>query len=297
MYSHVSANKRKTILLILSFILFVGIIGWIFSQAMDSFGLTIGVLVGATIYAFIGYYASARIALSLSGAKEITSADVPRLYKTVENLSITSGLPMPKVYIIDDPAPNAFATGRDPQHAAIAATTGLLDSLTDTELQGVIAHEMSHIGNYDIRVMGVVLVLVTVIAVVSDIFMRMLWFRDSDSRSSANGVFLAIGVVAAIIAPLIAMLLKLAVSRKREYLADASGALLTRYPEGLASALEKIGAYNRPMQRASSATAHLFFANPLKNKHGEAGGFAQLFSTHPPVSERVRRLRDMGDQL
>lgn len=297
MYSQVDANKRKTILLILSFILFVGAIGWVFAQAMDSFGLTIGVLIGALIYAFIGYYASAQIALSLSGAKEITKADLPRLWRTVENLSITSGLPMPKVYIIEDAAPNAFATGRDPEHAAVAATTGLLDMLDDNELQGVIAHEMSHIGNYDIRVMGVVLVLVTVIAVISDVFMRMLWFRDSDSRSSANGIFLAIGVVAAIIAPLIAMLLKLAVSRKREYLADASGALLTRYPEGLASALEKIGSYNHPMRRASSATAHLFFANPLKNNRGEESGFAHLFSTHPPIGERVKRLRNMGDEL
>ncbi len=297
MYSQVSANKQKTMLLIVSFILLVGLIGWLFAQALDNFGLTIGVLVGAVIYAFIGYYASAQIALSLSGAKEITKADVPRLWRTVENLSITSGLPMPKVYIIDDPAPNAFATGRDPQHAAVAATTGLLDSLSDTELQGVIAHEMSHIGNYDIRVMGVVLVLVTVIAVISDVFMRMLWFRDSDSRSSANGIFLAIGVVTAIIAPLIGTLLKLAVSRKREYLADASGVLLTRYPEGLASALEKIGRYNRPMRRASTATAHLFFANPLRNRAGQEGGFAQLFSTHPPLSERVKRLRDMGGEL
>lgn len=297
MYSQVASNKRKTLLLILSFVVFVGLIGWVFAQALDNFGLTIGVLIGAVIYAFIGYYASARIALSLSGAKEISSKDQPRLWRTVENLSITAGLPMPKVYIIDDPAPNAFATGRDPQHAAVAASTGLLDMLDDTELQGVMAHELSHVGNYDIRVMGVVLVLVTVIAVISDIFMRMMWFRDSDSRGNGNAIFLAIGLLAAVIAPLIAMFLKLSVSRGREYLADASGALLTRYPEGLASALEKIGSYNRPMRHASSATAHLFFANPLKNRRGEESGFAHLFSTHPPIAERVRRLRDMGDEL
>lgn len=296
MYGEVAANKRKTLLLIVSFVVFVSVLGWIFSQALDSFGLTVGVLIGSIIYAAIGYFASDKIALSLSGAKPITKDDYPHLWRAVENLSITAGLPMPKVYIIEDNAPNAFATGRDPKHAAVAATTGLLESLDQTELEGVIAHELSHIGNYDIRVMGVVLVLVTVIAFLSDIFMRMLWFRDSDNRGS-NPVFLALGVLAAVIAPLVAMLLKLAVSRKREYLADASGVLLTRYPEGLAAALEKIGSYARPMRRASASTAHLFFANPLRGRHGETGGIAALFSTHPPIAERIERLREMGNKL
>lgn len=297
MYSGVESNKRKTWLLIASFIVFVSLIGWVFSRFVGSFGLTIGVLIGATVYAIVGYFASAKVALSLSGAKSISKGDYPRLWRTVENLSITSGLPMPMVYIIDDPAPNAFATGRDPDHAAVAATTGLLDILDDSELEGVMAHELSHVGNYDIRLMGVVLVLVTVIALLSDIFMRMIWFRGSNSREGNNPAIIAIGVVAVIIAPIVAGLLKLAVSRKREYLADASGVLLTRYPDGLATALEKIGAYNKPMRHASSSTAHLFFANPLKNKQGNEKGFAHLFSTHPPIADRVERLREMGGKL
>jgi heat shock protein HtpX len=297
MYSHVEANKRKTVLLIVAFLLLTGLLGWLISYVLDGPGITLGVIVGATIYAIFGYFASAKIALALSRAQEIQKKDNPRLWRTVENLSITSGLPMPKVYIIDDPAPNAFATGRDPQHAAVAASTGLLDLLDDTELEGVIAHELSHVGNYDIRVMGVVLVFVTIIAFVSDIFLRMLWWRGDDSEGGGNAILVLIGIVMALIAPLVAMLLKLAVSRKREYLADASGALLTRYPEGLASALEKIGAYSRPMRHASSATAHLFFANPLRSRGGSERGWAHLFSTHPPIAERVRILRDMGKAL
>lgn len=297
MYTQVEANKQKTLLFIGMFILLTAGLGWIFGQALGDNKILLGVIIGSLIYALIGYYASASIALSLSGAHKITKRDNPRLWRTVENLSITAGLPMPRVYIIDDPAPNAFATGRDPLHAAVAATTGLLEKLDDHELEGVIAHELSHVGNYDIRLMGIVLVLVTVIAVMSDVFLRMRWWRDSDSKGSLGAIMLAAGLIAAIIAPLVAMLLKLAVSRKREYLADASGVLLTRYPEGLASALEKIAAYDKPMRHASSTTAHLFISNPLKTRAGQPTGMAALFSTHPPIMERVKILREMGHQL
>lgn len=296
MYTQIDANKRKTIFLVIAFLILTIGLGWLFGKALGNDGIAIGVLIGAIIYASFGYFASAQIALALSGAREITKADNPRLWRTVENLSIAAGLPMPRVYMIDDPAPNAFATGRDPAHSAVAATAGLVEMMSDQELEGVIAHELSHVGNYDIRVMGVVLVLVTIVAVVSDIFLRMMWFRDNRDNS-AGGLLILLGILAAVIAPLVAMLLKLAVSRKREYLADASGALLTRYPEGLASALEKIGAYDRPMRHASTATAHLFIANPLKTEKGKPSGFSALFSTHPPVHERVRILRDMGRSL
>lgn len=292
MYTQIAANKRKTLLLMLSFVFFVGLIGYIFSRAYEAPSLATAVIIGALVYAVIGYFASAKIALAMTGAKPIEQKDNPRLYRIVENLSITAGLPMPKVYIIDDPAPNAFATGRKPDKAVVAATTGILDMLDDPELEGVMAHEMSHVGNYDIRLMGIVLVLVSVIAIVSDIFIRMTWFSDN-RREGNNQIFIILGIVAAILAPLVATLLKLAVSRKREYLADASGALLTRYPAGLASALRKIDSYKHPMKRAGSSTAHLFFSNPLK-KGDKQAGFATLFSTHPPAAERIARLEQMG---
>lgn len=297
MYSQVDANKRKTVLLIFSFMLIIGALGFIFSEAYGTPGMFYAVLGFSVVYAFFGYYFSSKIALGLTGAKPISKDQNPRLFRIVENTSITAGLPMPDVYIIDDPAPNAFATGRDPNHAAVAATTGILDLLDDSELEGVMAHEMSHVGNYDIRVMGIVIVLVTIISLITDMFLRMTWFgggRDSDNNGSAGAIFAVVGIVAAVLAPLIAAMLRLAVSRKREYLADASGVLLTRYPEGLASALEKIGAYSRPMRRANSSTAHLFISNPLKDKQGgDKKGFAHLFSTHPPISERVKLLRNM----
>lgn len=297
MYSQVAANKRKTVFLVLLFILLTAVLGWVISLVQNSPGLFVGILVFATIYALVGYYASAKIALGLTGAKPITKREAPELYRIVENLAITAGLPLPAVYIINDPAPNAFATGRNPQHAAVAVTTGLLELLTDEELEGVIAHELSHVGNYDIRVMALVLVLVTIIIYVSDFFLRISFWGggDSDNRQS-NALAAVVAIALAIVAPLVATLLKLAVSRKREYLADASGALLTRYPDGLASALTKIGSYKQGMRHANSATAHLFFANPLKGKVG-GGWLAGLFSTHPPVEERVKRLRNMGQEL
>jgi heat shock protein HtpX len=246
----------------------------------------------AIAYAVFSYFSGAKMALALSGAEPIAKSDAPELYRTVENLAIAAGLPTPAIYIIDDPAPNAFATGRDPSHAHVAVTRGLLTIMDDQELEGVIAHELSHVGNYDIRLMAVVLALVTVVSLISHFFMRVSFWGGDDNNNN-NQFAMIVGLVAALVAPLVAMLLQLAVSRKREYLADASGALLTRYPEGLASALEKISTYSKPMQHASTATAHLFIASPLAGSKGLGGSIAGLFSTHPPIDERIARLEAM----
>jgi heat shock protein HtpX len=290
MYSQIAANKRKTILLMIIFILLTAGLGWIFAQYMGEPLLTPYVLIGAGVYVFITYLAGSKMALAVNGAREIEKKDNPRLWRIVENLAITEGLPMPKVCIMDDPSPNAFATGRAPHHAVVCATTGLLNMMDDNELQGVMAHELGHVKNYDIRVSMVAFALVAVISILADIMIRMTWFRGSDNRNN-NGVFMLIGIVAAILAPLIAMMIQMAISRKREYLADATGALATRYPEGLARALEKIGAYGQPTQKQNTSTAHLFFANPLK------GSFSKMFSTHPPIEDRVARLRKMETQV
>ena len=237
------------------------------------------------------YFLAAKIALGVNGAKEIAKRDNPRLYRIVENLAITNGMPMPKVYVIDDPAPNAFATGRDPKHAHVAATSGILEIMDDRELEAVMAHELGHVKNLDIRVMMIVFGLVSAIGLIADLFLRMMWFSSDDNRSSSP-IFMILGIVAALITPFIAMLVQLAVSRQREYLADATGAMTTRDPEGLATALEKIGQYGSGLRRQNSSTAHLFFANPLKG-----ASIAKLFSTHPPVEERVARLRAMGNKF
>ncbi len=286
MYGEVSSNKRKTVLLMAVFGLLVGGMSLLASMYFSEPLITPFILIGAGIYAFITYYAGSRMALSINRAKEIKKSDNPRLWRIVENLSITAGMPMPKVFIMDDPAPNAFATGRDPQHAVVAATTGLLDMMTDSELEGVMAHELGHVKNYDIRVSMVAFALVAVIGILADIMLRVAWFRDDDD---VPPIVLVFGIIGAILAPLIATLIQLAISRKREYLADASGALTTRHPEALASALSKIGQYGGQMKRANSSTAHLFFANPLKKS-----SIASLFSTHPPVAERIKRLGSMG---
>lgn len=286
MYSAIAANKRNTVIIMVLFVLLITGLGWIFSEVYGSTGIFWGTLVGSGIYALIQYFAAAKIALAVNGAQEIQKRDNPLLYNTVENLVITNGMPMPKVYIIDDPAPNAFATGRDPEHAAVAATTGLLAIMDKAELEGVIAHELGHVKNYDIRVMMIVFGLVSAIGLLADIFMRMLWFRDSDE--APHPAVLVVGIVAAILAPVVALIVQLAVSRQREYLADATGAMTTRHPEGLASALEKLKSVSTATRRQNSSTAHLFFANPLKS-----GGIAGLFSTHPPLEERIARLRNM----
>jgi len=299
MYSQIAANKRKTWLLIFVFILVAFATAYFAGLYYGDFTITIGITIGAFIYAVFGYFSSAKVALSLSGAKPISKTDNPRVYRMVENLVISVGMPMPKIYIIDDPAPNAFATGRNPENSHIAFTTGILEILDDKELQGVAAHELSHVQNYDIRVMSTVMVLVVVIGLISDIFLRMMWFGGGRNRDDNGGnAFALLGIVAMILAPVVAGLIKMAVSRRREYLADASGALMTRYPDGLASALAKISVNSRPMKRANTSTAHLFLDNPKESsKKGESLSFSGLFSTHPPIAERIKRLGEMGSQL
>lgn len=291
MYGAIAKNKRNTVLIMALFIGLISAIGYFVSLYFGDSSITLWVVIGALIYSLIQYYAAGKLAVAMTGAQEIQKRDNPRLYRIVENLAITTGMPTPKIYVIDDPAPNAFATGRDPKHAIVAATTGIMDIMDDQELEAVMAHEMGHVQNYDIRVSMIAFGLVSAIALLSDIVLRVLIFGDSDKRN-INPVIIGVGIVAIILAPIAAALIQFAISRQREYLADATGAMTTRYPEGLARALEKIGQYGRPMQKQNSSTAHLFFANPLKKSF-----VSGLFSTHPPVEERVARLRNMGDKL
>lgn len=279
------------------FVVFFLTVSYFLGRALG-YGLSFAgiMLIISGLISFISYYNSDKIVLSMSGAKPADKKSYRELYTTVENLSIASGLAMPRVYVIEDPSPNAFATGRDPKHAAVAATTGLLTKLKDAELEGVIAHELSHVKNYDTRLMGVVAILVGSIAILADVFMRSLWLggRNNDRRSG-NQIFLLIGIIAAIIAPIAAMLIQLAVSRRREYLADADGALLTRYPDGLADALSKIAADQTPLKHAHTGTAHLYIENPYKSDSKVAKGnwLVNLFSTHPLVDDRIKILRAM----
>ncbi len=291
MYSAIAANKRKTYIIMTLFVAVIAGLGWAYSQIMggDVPTITIGVLIGALIYTLISYYSASKIALAVNGAQKIEQSDNPRLYRIVENIAITEGMPMPDVYIMHDSAPNAFATGRDPNHASVCATTGLLEIMNDSELQGVMAHEMGHIKNYDIRVSMIAFAMVAVIGLLADILLRMTFFSNNNNRNSGQ-IGLLLGIAGAILAPIAATLIQLAISRQREYLADATGVMSTRYPEGLASALEKIGAHGSALKsHQNSSTAHLFFANPLKGK-----SIANLFSTHPPIDDRVARIREMG---
>lgn len=291
MYSAIAANKRNTVIFMIVFLVLIAGLAYVFAQFYQSLSIFWWTLGVSLIYVLIQYFVADKLALAMNGAQEITKNDNPRLYRMVENLAIATGLPMPKVYIIDDQAPNAFATGRDPQHASVAATTGLLDIMDDNELEGVIAHELGHIQNYDIRVMMIVFGLVSVIGLIADMFFRMMWFTNSDNRPS-NPVIMVVAIAAIVLAPIVALLVQLAVSRQREYLADATGAHTTRYPEGLASALAKLEQHSTVLKRQNSSTAHLFFANPLKGK-----GIANLFSTHPPISERIARLQHIGTEM
>lgn len=275
------------------FVVFITTLVYVMSKAL---GLSVISVTGlsliiAGIMSIGSFYYSDKLVIATSGAKQIKKEEYPKYYRTVENLAIASGLPLPKIYIIEDRSPNAFATGRDPKHAVVAASTGLLDIMNDTELEGVIAHELSHIKNYDIRLAGVIAVLVGFVAILSDLFIRMTFFRDSDNNKG-NAIFLVIAIVLAILSPIAASLIHLAVSRKRELLADASGVLLTRYPEGLASALEKLKNDHTPPKAASNATAHLFIENPFDNKKVK-NMFTGLFNTHPPLEERIKILRSM----
>lgn len=294
MYTAISSNKRKTVLLVAVFIAFIASLGYVFGVVSDSPGMLYFFGIGALVYSIVTYFLSAKIALGISGAKEVKKADAPELYRLVENLSITAGLPMPKVYIINDPSPNAFATGRDPKHAAVAVTTGLLERLEKDELEGVMAHEMAHVGNYDIRLMSVVTALVSIVSIVSDFFLHISLFGGDDDNP--NPLMIVVGIALALIAPLIALVIQLAISRRREYLADATAVQLTRYPDGLAKALEKIS-HSQPMHRTSSATAHLYIANPLGGGRGLGARVTGLLSTHPPIDDRISRLRGMGDQV
>ena len=267
-------------------------LGWIFSYIYGAPEILYGVALFSIVMNIIAYWNSASIALAMSGAKPIARQGNEYVYRMVENLCITAGLPLPKMYIIESPQINAFATGRDPKHAAIAVTRGAIEKLQNEELEGVLAHELSHVGNRDILVATVAVVLAGLIAVLADIILRMNLFRDNNRERGGNAIVLAIAVIAMVLAPIAAMLIQLAISRKREYLADASGALLTRYPEGLAFALEKIGADQQPMRAAHASTAHLFISNPFKGKE-KSSWFTKLFMTHPPLEDRIRILRGM----
>lgn len=296
-YAQISSNKRKTALLLGAFLIVIILLGFVFSQAYSSPGILYLAVIFSVGYSLISYYFSANITLAISRAKAIDAQSAPDLYKLVENLAIAAGLPTPKIYVINDTALNAFSTGRNPQTAAIVFTTGILQKLNKTELEGVAAHELSHVGNYDIRLMTLIVVLVGVLTLLGDFFLRFSFFgRRGRSRDNgqAQAVFLLIGIILALLSPVIATLIQLAISRKREFLADASGALLTRYPTGLADALNKISQDAEPLEAANKATAHLYIANPLKNHEGHITWFAKLFDTHPPIEERIKRLREMG---
>jgi heat shock protein HtpX len=295
LYSRQSSNVTKTWLLMAVFLAVIVALGYFFSVYYDNPGIFYFAFLFSLFMNVLSYWFSDSISLSLSHARPASREEFFDLYTVTENLSITAGLPMPKLYVIDDPAPNAFATGRNKNHAAVAATTGLLQRLDRTELEGVIAHELSHIGNKDTLLMTTVVVLVGLVSILSDIFLRSSMFRSRDNEDRGGGALVLVGVVLAILSPIIATLIKLAISRKREFLADASGALLTRYPEGLASALRKISSYGHPMQTARTATAHLFIANPFgadseENKEEKVSWIAKLFMTHPPVQERISAL-------
>jgi len=293
MYSAIAANKRNTVIIMAVFVGLIGAVGWAISYLNGDRSIAYWVIAVAAIYALIQYFVASKLALALNGATEIEKKDNPRFYRIVENLTIATGMPMPKVYIIDDPAPNAFATGRDPQHAVVAATSGMLDIMNDRELEAVMAHEISHVRNYDIRVSMIAFGLVSAIGILSDIALRMMFFGgDRRNNDNNNPIVMVIGIVLIILAPIIAAMIQMAISRQREYLADASGVMATRDSEGLADALEKLQQFGRPLRRQNTASAHLFFSNPLK-----PGGFSKLFSTHPPLEDRIARLRQNANKF
>lgn len=300
MYRAIARNKRNTVFIILIFFVIIGGLGWLanYVYGRSGYGIFIAVLVIATAYALIQYFAAGRQAVAMSGGVPIEKADNPRLWNVVENLSITTGTPMPKVYVVNDPAPNAFATGRDPDHAIVAATTGLLELMDDAELEGVMAHELGHVRNYDIRVSMIVFGLVVAVGFIADMFMRMAFFgaiggrNNNNSGGGGNPVIIIGGLIAMIVAPLVATLVQLAVSRQREYLADATGAFTTRHPDALASALGKLGEYGRPLRKQNSSMSHLWIADPLK-----PGMLSKLFSTHPAIPDRIERLKKIGQSF
>jgi heat shock protein HtpX len=296
-YQQVDHNKRESALIMFLFVVFVVGAVWLMTKAFGYSPAVAGwALVFSGLTSFASYYYSDRIILSLSGAKPATRQEHFNFYTSTENLCMAAGLPMPKLYVIEDSAMNAFATGRDPKHAVVCATTGILARLDRTELEGVIAHELSHIKNYDIRLMSIVTVLVGIVTLLADWLLRMSWLggnrgRDRESNGQLGAILMIAGMALAFLSPIIATLIKLAVSRKREFLADASAAAITKYPEGLARALEKLAGDKEPLEAANKATAHLYITNPLKNSHSAIGWFSSLFATHPPIEQRIKALR------
>jgi heat shock protein HtpX len=298
-YSAIARNKRNTVLIVLVFLLIIGALGFLGGYLAGNVSIGVIVLVVALGYALVQYFAAGRQATAIAGGIEIDRNTEPRLWRTVENLAIATGMPMPRVFVIEDPSPNAFATGRDPDHAIVAATTGLLAIMDDQELQGVMAHELGHVRNYDIRVSTMVFGLVVAVGLIADVLLRISIFsglaggrnRNNDNGGT-NPILLIAGLVAVIVAPIAAAGVQAAVSRQREYLADATGAMTTRHPEGLARALEKLGAYGRPMQTQNSSMAHLWIADPMR-----PGLMDRLFSTHPPLPDRIARLRGSLDRF
>lgn len=292
MYKQIAANKRNTIFIMVGFVLFIAAIGAAFAYFFHDWWISVWVVVIALIYAVVQYFAAGSLAVAMTGAREIKKRDNPRLYNTVENLAITAGLPMPKVYIINDAAPNAFATGRDPEHAIVAATTGLLDIMDNKELTAVMAHELSHVKNYDIRVSMITFGLVCIVGFISDLGIRMMWLTSDHDNEDSSPVGLIVIVLTSILAPIVASIAQMAVSREREYLADASAAHLTRYPEGMISALKKLDTHARPMKHQNPATEALFINNPLRKS-----AINNLFSTHPPIEKRIERLERGKDKF
>jgi heat shock protein HtpX len=288
MYSAIARNKRNTIFIMAIFLVLIGGLGWVAGAWFNDPNIIFWTIGAAIAYVIFQYFLSGSEAVALSGAIQIEKSDNPRFYRIVENLAITTGMPMPKVYIINDPAPNAFAAGRDPQHAVVAATSGLLDIMEDDELEGVMAHEMGHVQNYDIRVSVIVFGLVVAVGFIADILLRMSFFARGN-RDNGNPVMLILGLAAMIVAPLVATLVQLGVSRQREYLADATGALTTRHPEALARALAKLGQYGRPLQKKPTSMAHMWISDPEK-----PGVVARRLATHPPQQSRIDRLRTIG---
>ncbi|HPM38807.1 MAG TPA: M48 family metalloprotease [Candidatus Pacearchaeota archaeon] len=291
LYNIADSNSRKTFFLITFFLIFVILLGWLFSYVLDSTIILYIAVIFSIATSISSYWFSDKIVLNATRAQPIKKEDNPELYRIVENLAITAGIPMPKVFILNEAQPNAFATGRDEKHAVVAVTKGLLGKLERSEIEGVIAHEIAHIKNKDILLQTAVVVLVGIVVILSDFFLRISMWGGGD-KDNNNILAVILGIIAAILAPIGASLIQLSISRKREFLADASGALLTRYPEGLASALEKISSDNSPLRTANNSNAHLFISSPLRGKSSK-GWFSKLFLTHPPIEERVANLRGM----
>ena len=292
LYTQAESNSRKTWLLVTGFLILIIFVGWLFSYYFQNQGILIFAVIFSILTSFFSYWYSDKVILALTKAKPIEKKDNPELYRIVENLCITAGLPLPKIYILEETQPNAFATGRNKNHAVIAVTRGLLEKLERPELEGVIAHELSHIGNKDMLLQTIIVILAGIVAMLSNFFLRISYFGSGRRRDSGNSILIIGGIIAAILAPIAATLIRLAISRKREFLADASGALLTRYPEGLARALEKISNDPHPLRVANDSTNHLYIASPLRGEE-KTSWFHKLFMTHPPVKERIKALREM----